>query len=94
MKDFGHPLTYFTSQTKAELEDIIKDLVGKISDDDIIKLFIENFDINTLHDEYQISVTNKFEWAVKHTLKYAIDTEMLILYIRDIIKEELSVKGE
>lgn len=93
MKDFGHPLTYFTSQTKAELDDIIEDMVGTIPNDDIVKLFIEKFDANALYKEYEISITNKLEWAIEHTLQYDIDTEMLILHIRDIIKEELSVKG-
>ena len=94
MKDFGHPLTYFTNQTKAELDDIIEDMVGTIPNDDIVKLFIEKFDANALYETHEIAITDKLEWAIKHTLQYDIDTEMLILHIRDKIREVIASRHE
>ncbi len=74
-------MTYFTNRTLDELDTIIEDLKDTLSKEDIAKIFIENFDADKFYEQYQIAVTDKFIWGINHTLKYAIDTEMLIKYI-------------
>ena len=74
-------MTYFTNRTLDELDTIIEDLKATLSKEDIAKIFIENFDADKFYEQYQIAVTDKFIWGIDHTLKYAIDTEMLVRYI-------------
>jgi len=79
-------MTYFTNRTLEELDTIIEDLKATLSKEDIAKIFIENFDADKFYEQYQIAVTDKFIWGIDHTLKYAIDTEMLIKYIYDKVE--------
>lgn len=81
IKPATYPLTYFTNKTRDELDVIIEDLHTTLPKEEIANLFIEKFDADKLFDVYHIAVTDKFILAIKHTLKYAIDTEMLIRYI-------------
>lgn len=74
-------LTYFTNQTLDELDTVIEELRTTLPKEDIVNLFIEKFDSEKLYSKYQIEVTDKFVQAINRTNKYAIDTEMLILYI-------------
>ena len=80
-KEVQYPLTYFTNRTIDELDTIIEDLHAILPKEDIAKIFIENFSANKFYEQYQIAVTDKFIWAIEHTMKYAIDAEMLIRYI-------------
>ena len=84
-----YPLTYFTSRTVDELDTIIEDLRDTLSKEDIAKIFVENFNADKFYKQFQIAVTDKFIWAIKHTLNYAIDTEMLILYIYSKFEQEV-----
>lgn len=85
MKIARYPLTYFTNSTKAELEDIVLDLNSILPRYEIANLFVENFNPDALFQVYGIDVTNKLELAIKKTLQYDIDTEMLIRFIYDVI---------
>lgn len=89
MKVAKFPLTYFTNRTLAELDDIILDLKTILPKGEIVNLFIEKFDPNTFQSVYDICVSDSLEKSVKKTLKYAIDTEMLIRYIFDKVEEPL-----
>ena len=89
MKVAKFPLTYFTNRTLAELDDIILDLKTILPKGEIVNLFIEKFDPNTFQSVYDIYVSDSLEKSVKKTLKYAIDTEMLIRYIFDKVEEPL-----
>jgi hypothetical protein len=80
-KEVQYPLTYFTNRTIDELDTIIVDLKTILSKEDIAKIFVNNFNPEKFFEQYKIAVTDKFVWAIKHTMKYAIDTEMLIRYI-------------
>ena len=86
MKSMIYPLTYFTNKTKDELDVIIEDLHTILPKEDIAALFVEKFDADKLFEVYNIAVTNKFIASIKNTLKYAIDTEMLIRYIYDKVE--------
>ena len=87
MKVAKYPLTYFTNRTRDELDDIIVDLKTILPKGEIVNLFIEKFNPDTFESTYDIYVSDKLEKSVKQTLKYAIDTEMLIRYIFDKIEE-------
>ena len=87
-KEAKYPLTYFTSRTIDELDTIIGDLRTTSSKEDIAKIFIENFDADKFYEQYQIAVTDKFIWGIKHTMNYAIDAEMLIRYIYSKFENE------
>lgn len=76
-----YPLTYFSHRTSDELDVIIEDLRTSLTKEEIVKLFIENFDAEKLYDNYHIAVTDKFVEAIKRTSEYAIDMEILINYI-------------
>lgn len=80
-KEIKYPLTYFTNRTIDELDTIVEDLHNILSKEELAKIFIEHFDAEQFYKKYNIAVTDKFIWAIEHTLKYAIDTEMLIRYI-------------
>lgn len=80
-KEIKYPLTYFTNRTIDELDTIIEDLHTVLSKEEIARIFVDNFNAEQLYEKYGIAVTDKFIWAIEHTLKYAIDTEMLIRYI-------------
>jgi hypothetical protein len=80
METTTYPLTYFTNSTRAELDTIIDDLHTILPKGEIVNLFVENFNKSSFN-LYGVSITDKLVWAVEHTLKYAIDTEMLINYI-------------
>lgn len=84
MKTCTYPLTYFTSRTIAELDEIIDSLKTILPKGEIVNLFIEKFNASSL-SAYGIEVSDKLIWAIKHTLQYAIDTEMLVDYIFDKI---------
>ena len=86
MKSMIYPLTYFTDKTRSELDTIIEDLYLILPKEDIAALFVEKFDTDKLFELYHIEVTNKFIASIKNTLKYAIDTEMLIRYIYDKVE--------
>lgn len=86
MKATTFPLTYFTHSTRSELDAIIDDLHTILPKGEIVNLFIEKFD-KANFSEYGVDITDKLVWAVEHTLKYAIDTEMLIMYIFNRIEE-------
>lgn len=79
-----YPLTYFTSRTIAELDEIINSLKTILPKGEIVNLFIEKFNSDSLL-KYGIEVSNKLVRDVNSTLKHAIDTEMLIYYIFDKI---------
>ena len=83
-----YPLTYFTNRTVDELDTIIDDLRDTLSKEDIAKIFIDNFNADKFYEQYQIAVTDKFIWAIEHTMKYAIDIEMLIRYIYSKFEED------
>ena len=83
-----YPLTYFTNRTKDELDVIIETLHSTLSKEEIAKLFIENFDAKALLENHTIAITDKLEWAIKHTLVHAIDTEILIRYIYSKFEEQ------
>lgn len=87
IKPATYPLTYFTNKTQDELDIIIEDLHTTLPKEDIANLFIEKFDADKLFEVYHIAVTDKFISAIKSTLKYAIDTEMLIRYIYSKFEE-------
>ncbi len=78
-------LTYFTNSTKDELEDVIKDLSTILPRDEIVNLFVEHFDADSIFTHYGVDITSKLEASVKKTLEYAIDTEALIYFIDDVI---------
>ena len=78
-------LTYFTPNTKAELEDIVKELSTILPKSEIVNLFLERFDANKIYTVYNIDISSKLESAIKKTLEYDIDTEYLLHFICDII---------
>lgn len=78
-------LTYFTNSTKDELEDVINELSTILPKDEIVNLFVEHFDANTLLQVYDIDISSKLEIAIMKTLQYAIDTEALIYFIFDVL---------
>lgn len=80
-KEIKYPLTYFTNRTIDELDTIVEDLHTILPKEELARIFVENFDAGQFYMKYKIAVTDKFIWAIEHTLKYAIDTEMLIRYI-------------
>lgn len=91
------PLTYFTNRTKDEFTSVILDLQSILSKDfknkdrlinRIVNLFVERFDSDHLLSKYKISISDKLEKAIKQTLNYAIDTEMMIRYICTILNED------
>ena len=88
MKTETFPLTYFTHKTLSELDEIIDALKDSLPKEEIANLLIEKFDANKLGEISGVSVSDKFELAIKHTLNYAIDTELLIRYIYDKVDEE------
>lgn len=90
------PLTYFTPKSIEEFDSILLTLKLFLSKDykkedrlanAIANIFVEKFDINHLNYEYNVVVSDRLEKSIKQTLKYAIDTEMLIRYIYDKIHE-------
>ena len=94
MSTLTFPLTYFTNKTLDELVTIVLDLKSQLSKhyrnkdrlaNKIASLFVEKFDCSHLLCEYNISVSEKLEKSIKQTLLYAIDTELLIRYIYNII---------
>lgn len=86
MKTCTYPLTYFTSRNQAELDEIITDLHTILPKGEIVNLFVERFDPNKILSTYGVAITSKLEEAVRKTLQYDIDTEMLIRYIFDKIE--------
>ena len=89
-------LTYFTNKTLDEFNSAITDLYISLSKtiklkDKLIRkvtsLFVEHFDANNLLLKYKISISSKLEKAIQETLKYAIDTEMMIRHIYNILEE-------
>jgi len=87
MRVAKYPLTYFTNRTRDELDDIIVDLKAILPKGEIANLFVERFDPNILQSTYDIWVSDSLVKSVKQTLKYAIDTEMLIRYIFGKVEE-------
>lgn len=81
-----YPLTYFTNRTRDELDVVIEDLKDTLSKEEIAKLFVEDFKPKKLLELYTIAITDKLVDAVNRTLKYDIDTEMLIRYIYDKVE--------
>lgn len=86
-KPAKYPLTYFTNRTKDELGTIVEDLKTILKKEEIAKIFVENFDANEFYNTYKIAITDKLEWAIKHTLVHAIDTECMIRFIYSICEE-------
>ena len=91
------PLTYFTNRTREEFDGVILDLQSLLSKDfknqdrlinRIVNLFVDKFDPDYLLSKYKISISDKLEKAIKQTLNYAIDTEMLIRYIYYRLSED------
>lgn len=89
-------LTYFTNKTLDEFDSAIIDLQTSLSKNfktkeklmkKITSLFVEHFDANNLLLKYKISISSKLEKAIQETLKYAIDTEMMIRRIYNILEE-------
>ena len=87
MRVAKYPLTYFTSRTIDELDDIILDLKSILPKIEIANLFVEKFDPKVFQSNYNIYITDRLEKSITQTLKYAIDTEMLIRYIFDKVEE-------
>lgn len=85
MKTCIYPLTYFTGRNQAELDEIIADLHTILPKDEIVNLFIERFNPDVILSNYGVAITDKLEEAIRKTLQYDIDTEMLIRYIFDKI---------
>lgn len=86
MKTVTYPLTYFTNSNIEELNDVIADLHTILPKDDIVNLFVEKFNPNTILTNYGVGITSKLETAIRKTLEYDIDTEMFIRYIFNIIE--------
>ena len=86
MSEFA--LTYFSNSSVDELNTILEDLKDVLPKNDIANLFIDRFDPNVLHDVYGVSITDKLEKAVRKTLEYAIDTEMLVRHIFSVVESE------
>jgi len=89
-------LTYFTKKTTEELNSVVFELYETLSNEisdfnklryTIVKLLVDKFDSSNLIFNYNICVSDKLEKSIKQTLKYAIDTEMLIIHIYRILEE-------
>lgn len=87
-------LTYFTSRTKEELDSIIEDLcsiLGETYEDidslanDIIDIFLNDFDVDSFYSMYGIDVSKSFTTALYKTLRYDDDTNVFIDYIYNLV---------
>ena len=90
------PLTYFTSKTKDELNSLIIDLNQQLStitpldeiEPKLISLIVDEFSPANLLSEYRIRVSDQLVKSIKATLKYPIDTEILIRHIQSALRGE------
>lgn len=89
-------LTYFTSRTKEELESIVEDLcsiLGRTYEDvdslanDIIDIFLNDFDADSFYSMYGIDVSKSFITALYKTLRYNDDTTTFIDYIYNLVNQ-------
>ena len=74
-------LTYFTNRNRDELDEVITDLHTILPKGEIVNLFVEHFNPNEIYAKYKVAITDKLESAIRKTLQYDIDTEMMIRYI-------------
>lgn len=90
------PLTYFTSKSKDELNNLIIDLYQQLIlvipayeiEHKLISLIVDEFSSANLLSKYRIRVSDRLVKSIKETLKYPIDTEILIRYIQSILRGE------
>ena len=91
-------LTYFTSRTREELNSIVFDLcsiLGETYEDayslanDIIDIFLNDFDADNFYSMYGIDVSNSFITALDKTLQYDDDTTVFIDYVYNIVNQSM-----
>ena len=91
-------LTYFTSRTREELNSIVFDLcsiLGETYEDtgslanDIIDIFLNDFDADNFYSMYGIDVSNSFIAALNKTLQYDDDTTVFIDYVYNIVNQSM-----
>lgn len=91
-------LTYFTSRTREELNSIVFDLCSILGEtykdadslaNEVIDIFLDDFDANNFYSMYGIDVSNSFITALNKTLQYDDDTTVFIDYVYNIVNQSM-----